>query len=153
MTQPHPIVTVTYRTSGAAEVVAVWRARRVVARGRWSTRHAVWLPGVYVASHRVGLHGPDTLARPALVQQGRATMRVCDHSHHGGDLARATVETRRGWRGWNIHDDRGSLEGCIGLTPQAMLDVLGVCERARADGAEQHPDGGVFVTLRVEHRA
>jgi hypothetical protein len=148
MTAP-PVVTVTYLPGGVAAVVGTWGTATVQARARWSIPHAVWLPGVYDCSHRVGLHG----GRLALVQQGRATMRVCDYRHHLGELSRATIETRRHWaRGWNLHDDRGALEGCIGVPASSMLDLLGLAEMAREAGAEQHRDGGVFVTLRVEHR-
>lgn len=142
-----PVIRVVYRPGGEADVIATWREHQARAKGTWSTRHAVWMPGRYDRSHRVGLHG----GRPALVQQGVTALEVCDGSAHGGELARANNATRRGWRGWNVHDLRGSLEGCIGLDAAAMLDVLGVCERAREAGVEQHKDGGALVTLIVEH--
>jgi len=142
-----PVIRVVYRHGGHADVIATWLEHQARAEGAWSTGHAVWMPGRYDRSHRVGLHG----GRPAVVQQGVTALEVCDHSHHGGELARANVATRKGWRGWNIHDLRGALEGCVGLDAAAMLDVLGVCERAREAGAEQHPEGGVYVTLIVEH--
>ena len=148
MRPPPPLITVTYRPDGAAVVRVGWREHRLEVEGTWSTRHAIWMPGRYDRSHRVGLHG----GRPAVVQQGLSAMSVCDVSAHGGELSRATKATRRHWaRGWNVHDLRGALEGCIGLSARDMLDVLGVCERAREAGAEQHPGGGVYVTLIVKH--
>ena len=148
MTAP-PIVTVTYRPSGVAVVTATWDVHTVSATGSWSTRHAVWLPGRYDRSHRVGLHG----RRLALVQQGITPLHAVDFARHHGQLSEATPTkpSRRGWNGWNIHDLRGDLAGCIGLSARDMLDVLGVCEMAREAGAEQHDDGGVLVTVIVEH--
>ena len=148
MTAKTPTITVTYHLSGVADVLAVWESHRAQARGKWATGGPVWLAGLYDRSHRVGLHG----SRLAVVQQGVTPLRVCDATAHRGDLARATVESRSGWRGWNLHDARGDLAGCIGISAAAMLDVLGVLEVARAAGAEQHPEGGVLVTVRVEHR-
>jgi len=148
VTAKTPTITVTYHPFGVADVLAVWESHRAQARGKWATGGPVWLAGLYDRSHRVGLHG----SRLAVVQQGVTPLRVCDATAHRGDLARATVESRSGWRGWNLHDARGDLAGCIGISAAAMLDVLGVLERARAAGAEQHPEGGVLVTVRVEHR-
>jgi hypothetical protein len=143
-----PTITVTYHPSGVADVLAVWESHRASARGKWATGGPVWLAGIYDRSHRVGLHG----GRLAVVQQGVTPLRVVDAIAHRGDLRLATQASRSGWRGWNLHDARGDLAGCIGLTGAAMLDVLGVLERARAAGAEQHDEGGVLVTVRVEHR-
>lgn len=143
-----PTITITYLPSGAAQVVTTYGPLLSRARGAWAVGAPVWLAGLYDRSHRVGLHGP----RLAVVQQGVTPLRVCDATAHRGDLARATVESRSGWRGWNLHDARGDLAGCIGISAAAMLDVLGVLEVARATGAEQHPEGGVLVTVRVEHR-
>lgn len=143
-----PSILVAYLPSGAATVTASYGGRSVTAAGRWAVDGPVWMPGAYDRSHRVGLHG----GRLAVVQQGVRPLRVCDAAHHGGQLARATVATRGGWRGWNIHDDRGGLEGCIGIGAADLLDLLGLLEQARAAGAEQHPEGGVYATVRVEHR-
>jgi hypothetical protein len=112
------VLTVTYRPRGHAEVrcgVGRWVGVYDPARG-------VWAPGVR-RSHTIGRHK----GRLAIVQMGDLPLALGPVPAAGADWR----PDRRGWdwRGLNIHDDRGDLAGCIGLTAPAMLDLLGEVQR------------------------
>lgn len=132
-----PVITIEYREDGTAsvDIDAGW-SRRTDLRARWSTSHARIAPGTYDRSHVVGVHR----GRVAIVQQGLTPLELTDG--------------RRGWFGFNIHDPRGDLLGCVAPSPGWMLDALGILERCRVthrDASLLHPQTGQpLVTVVVK---
>jgi hypothetical protein len=141
------VLTVTYRPRGHAEVRCGERRYAAI----YDPASGVWAPGVR-RSHAVGRHR----GRLAIVQMGDLPLALGPVPAAGADWR----PDRRGWgwRGLNIHDDRGDLSGCIGLTAPAMLDLLGEVQRwheeqraRRAVVAYHEVLGSPLLTVEVIH--
>lgn len=123
--------------------------------GRWvgvyDPQAGIWAPGIR-RSHTIGRHR----GRLAIVQMGDLPLALGPVPPAG----EAWRPDRKGWgwRGLNIHDDRGDLAGCVGLAAPAMLDLLGEVQRwheeqraARASVAYHDDIGAPLLTVEVRH--
>lgn len=135
-------IVVTFKAGGVAEVVGPHGNRYA---GTYSERHGVWAPGSR-RSHTVGVHS----GRLAVVQQG---LEPQSRGYIGPDGWVADA-TGLGWRGLNIHDQRGPLLGCVGLSSRDMLDLLGEVQlwTETAKPLGRHRDTGwPILTVEVIH--
>lgn len=144
-------IVVTFKAGGVAEVVGPHGNRYA---GTYSERHGVWAPGSR-RSHTVGVHS----GRLAVVQHGIDTMSL---GHLDAEGVWTSDRKGRGdangpgwwWRGLNIHDRRGPLLGCVGLSSRDMLDLLGEVQlwTETAKPLGRHRDTGwPILTVEVIH--
>lgn len=141
------VILVTFQANGRAEVRC--------GAGRWvgvyDPARGVWAPGIR-RSHTIGRHR----GRLAVVQMGEHRLAL---GHVSEDGATWTADRRGwGWRGLNIHDDRGDLSGCVGLSAAHMLELLGEVyrwhdeQRAVRASVAYHADLGTpLLTVEVRH--